>query len=521
MTDEEKVDVIVIGAGLSGLAAAKWLHEAGLKILVLEARDRVGGRTYTKCDPAVGGYVDLGGSYVGIAQNHIKQLAKEFGVETYDVRQDKNIIWYYNGTKKLFDSYGIPFFWNPFVALDFCNLFYLLDKWGEEIPCDAPWTAPRAEEWDRMSASEFADKYIWTKTVREFFKKFLIPMFSTNEAHESSLLGILWYIKQGYGTKCVFTAAQAEKFKGGSQMISDKIKEILGDRVLLKKPVYNIKQTRDTVTVTTIDGQEYKGRYAISAVPFPLLQKIHFEPSFPSLKNQLIQNVSMGSFIKSIVYYRTRFWSEKRLCGSAYVIDDNQPLSLLMSDTKPDGSYPALVGFIPGKKAREMVSLPRELRLHQICTEFQKMFDSIEASQPIRYEEQNWMAEQYSGGGYSVVYPPGSITSFGRVLREPFLRLYFAGTETAIRWTGYMDGAVSAGQRAAREVLAVMGRIPVDAIWEDELMEKENPCLPDNVPRFFKYLPSVSALVKTTCFIPIATLTGLLLYKHRNYIQLH
>lgn len=507
--EKEVFDAIIIGGGLSGLSAAKLLHENGLNILVLEARDRVGGRTFTKRDPSVGGYVDLGGSYIGPTQDYLRNLAEELGVESYEVKQDLKMVFHTKGSRKFFEKYGFPTYWNPFVNMDVNHLFYLLDKMAEEIPLDCPWNAPHADEWDRMTIKEFGQKYLWTQTARDLLSV-LLTLIVTSEPHESSTLWFLWYLKQSYGINVSISAGQDRKFVGGSQTLSDKIKELLGDRVLLEKPVYQLKQESSTVTVATLGGHEYTAKFVISAVPVPLLQKIHFEPSLPSLKNQMIQRLPVGSVIKCIVYYRNRFWRDKGLCGCTFSADgsDEHPLVYTLDDTKPDGSYPAIIGFIPSDKARRMVHMTREMRLRKICVSLAEILDCDEALQPVHYEEKIWMEEQYSGGCYTVMYPPGSMTMYGRALREPFGRLYFAGTETAVRWTGYMDGAVSAGKRAAREVLCFMGRLHLDDVWKDEVSPKVAPELPDPRSFFIRKLPSISGLLKTiTSLAVVGTFT--------------
>ncbi|KFM66293.1 Amine oxidase [flavin-containing], partial [Stegodyphus mimosarum] len=144
------IEVVVIGAGISGLSAAKWLKEAGISVVVLEARDRVGGRTLTKKDPKVN-YVDIGGAYVGPTQNRLLRMAKEFGVENYKVNEVEDLLHYKNGKRTRFRTGTLPGRRNPFVAMDINNIMWLMDKMGEEIPANAPWAAPHAEEWDTMT----------------------------------------------------------------------------------------------------------------------------------------------------------------------------------------------------------------------------------------------------------------------------------------------------------------------------------------------------------------------------------
>uniref|UniRef100_A0A646QDT1 Amine oxidase n=1 Tax=Hemiscolopendra marginata TaxID=943146 RepID=A0A646QDT1_9MYRI len=508
MGTEKTATVIVVGAGVSGLAAAKWLHEAGVEVLVLEARDRVGGRTFTKRGPKIK-YVDIGGAYVGPTQNNILRLAQELEVKTYKINEEESLLHVKNSSRRLFEKNNMPCHWNPLINLDMNNLFRMFDQMGEEIPAEAPWNAPHAYEWDNMTVKEFAEKNVYTKAVREFLENF-VKINVTSEAYEASFLWLLWYIKQCGGTKRIFSVTnggQERKFLGGSQQISEKMAARLGDKVILQKPVSGIQQINDEVIVTTLDGTKYKAEYVISAVPPALLMKIHFDPPLPILKNQLVQRIPMGSVIKCMVYYKRNFWREKGLCGEIILEGDDHPLCITLDDTKPDGTEPGIIGFIAGDKARKMSQLTKEQRKQAICKSLAKALNSDEALQAIHYEEKNWMEETYSGGCYTAMFPPGCMTRYGRVLREPFEHVFFAGTETATKWSGYMDGAASAGERAAREILNAMGKIHSDEIWQEAEENQEIVALPFDTTFSEKYLPSAQGFVR---FLKLTSFFGII-----------
>ncbi|KAJ4932933.1 hypothetical protein JOQ06_029771, partial [Pogonophryne albipinna] len=172
-------DVVVVGGGISGLSAAKLLKANGLTPVVLEARDRVGGRTFTVRNKETK-WVDLGGAYIGPTQNRILRLAKEYGIETYKVDEQESLVHYVNlpaaspwqhASSKLLTSIrgkshpfngSFPPMWNPFVLLDFNNLWRTMDEMGNEIPREAPWRAPHAEEWDKMTMLQLFEKICWT-----------------------------------------------------------------------------------------------------------------------------------------------------------------------------------------------------------------------------------------------------------------------------------------------------------------------------------------------------------------------
>nr|XP_013797139.1 PREDICTED: amine oxidase [flavin-containing] B isoform X3 [Apteryx mantelli mantelli] len=343
--------------------------------------------------------------------------------------------------------------WNPLAYLDYNNLWRTMDEMGKEIPNEAPWKAPHAEEWDKMTMQDFIDKVCWTKAAKNFATLF-VNVDVTSEPHEVSALWFLWYVKQCGGTARIFSTTnggQERKFVGGSGQISEKMMEQLGGRVKLRKPVVRIDQSGENVIVETLDHDLYEGKYVISAIPPALGLKIHFNPPLPSMRNQLINRIPMGSVIKCIVYYKETFWRKKDYCGTMIIEDEDAAIGLTLDDTKPDGSFPAIIGFILARKCRRLTNLTKEERKKKLCELYARVLGSEDALHPVHYEEKNWCEEQYSGGCYTAYFPPGIMTQYGRLLRQPIDRIYFAGTETATEWSGYMEGAVQAGERAARE----------------------------------------------------------------------
>lgn len=517
------------------------LTENGLDVLVLEARDRVGGRTLTSINSQNNLWTDLGGSYVGPTQDCILRLIDEFGLETYLVDEKDSIA--YLATKspvkprkcasceeannsdkqQVLKKYvasannsnritrRLKFFnHDPFPVggflsqLDMNHVVRLIDYMGRQIPSDAPWECPYAYEWDTTTVRQFIDTVAWTKNVRDFMHNVFVSVDVCCESTDASLLWFLWYVSQcgGFGRSIATTnGGQERKIKGGTQQISCKIREKLGNnRVLLNKPVYKIDQTLGPlVVVNTLDGSQYRADYVIIAVSPHLHLKMHYAPPLPPEKNLLAQRSPMGMVAKIILFYETEFWKEKGYCGS-FIIQSgdhvNYPVVLGLNETKPDGSHPSIIGFITARYWFETRHLSKEEKARIVARSYAQATECEEFLTPIHVEHFDWTCEQYSGGCYTTYYPTGVLSKFGPYLRQPFGRIYYAGTETAIKWSGYMDGAVSSGERAAREILHKLGRLDESQIWR---IEPPSTIIP---PKEFSYSwwqlnsPSIDSLVK-------------------------
>ena len=452
-------DVVVVGAGLAGLSAARAVARAGRSVIVLEARERVGGRTWNR--PVTGGsYIDAGAEFVGPTQDRIKALAKAAGVETFPTYNSGNNVYWKDGTRTTYAASGPTGIAPPDPAYlaDIAQIVQKLNTMAKEIDVTAPWKAKEAVEWDSETF------YTWLKANEANPDFMRLAATATDaifgqEPRDLSLLYAVYYIaasgnetNQGTFERNFQTAegAQQERFVGGSQLISIKVAAELGSRVVLNAPVQRIAQDAKGVNV-------YVGQYRVStklaivAVPPALAARIDYEPLLPALRDQLTQRAPMGSYAKVDAVYDSPFWRAEGLTGQAVSV--NGPVRVTFDSTPNEGSPGVLLGFIGGTDARRWYGLPAEQRRKAVLDNLVNYFGE-KARNPLQYIENAWADERFSRGDPVAGLPPGVLLDFGTALRAPVGRVHWAGTETSDFWVGYMDGAVRSGERAAEEVLA-------------------------------------------------------------------
>jgi monoamine oxidase len=326
----------------------------------------------------------------------------------------------------------------------------------KNFPVEAPWTTRRAMEWDGQTVESWKRRHLRTRGARLFLDVVVRAVF-TSEPRDLSFLYFLSYLKSGHGLESLISikgGAQESRFVGGAQRISICMAEQLGDRVLLDCPVRSITQDADGVTLQT-DRGPFRGHLVIVAIPPLLASRIHYAAALPTRREQLMIRMPMGSVIKYVATYERAFWREAGFSGEAF--SDTGPTVTTFDDSSHDGSQPALVTFSDGAAGRTWGERPADERRQAVLAELARFFGP-EAVHPTEFVEKNWNEDPWSGGCYAGVMGPGVMTNFGPALRQPCGRIHWAGTETAIDWTGYIDGAIESGQRAVKEVAGRLGK---------------------------------------------------------------
>ena len=443
----ESADVLIVGAGLAGLTAARELIAAGHSVLVLEARDRVGGRIVNE-DIGDGKIVEMGGQWAGPTQDKLYALAAEFGIGTFPTYDTGKKVLHFNGKRGTYTG-TIPRI-NPAVLADIGQAQARLEALAKKVPTDAPWTAPNAAKLDGQTFETWARRNTATRSARTLLALGAEAVFAAEPA-DVSMLHVLFYSHSGGSFQRLIDTtggAQQDRFAGGSALIPERLAASLGAVVRLESPVTGIAVAGGKVAATTPAGQ-FEGRRIVVTTPPHLAGRIEYAPQLPGWRDQLTQRAPMGSVIKTQVIYDEPFWRAEGLCGQA--TGDGAGSRVVFDNSPPDGSPGILLAFLEGDEARRLGREPAAIRRQAVVDSLARYFGP-RAAKPAGYRELDWQQEKWSGGCYGTLFGANVWTRYGPALRSPAGPIHWAGTETATVWAGYMEGAIRSGERVAAEV---------------------------------------------------------------------
>lgn len=440
-------DVVIVGAGFAGLKASLALKAEGKKILLLEAQDRVGGRC--KAGKISGQTVDFGGQWIGAHHRLFREEAQKAGIKLYPQYEKGKSLLSFNGKARRFN--WIPPF-SPFALMEILTFIFL---WGRDMKClpkGKPWQAKQALKWDALSFEGWLLSHAKTKQARDFARAVISGLFCV-EPSEISYLFFLEAMRQGRGMKVMMATsggAQQDKVLGGAWRVAKKMADQLEEALRLNSPVQKIIQKDHAVQIITASGESYRAKHVIIAVPPPLVEKMVFEPPLSSRKRGLFKHMPMGNVMKIHISYEKPFWRARKLSGEAIGIGLH--LGTVYDQTPQDEKIGILVGVIEGKHALALSNMSYEAR-RQIVIEDLVHYFGEEALHPLEYVDYDWTQDKWAEGGYAACMGTGTMGVYGPVLGMPDGRIHWAGTETATEWTGYFEGALQSGLRAAKEIL--------------------------------------------------------------------
>ena len=453
-----RADVAIVGAGFAGLAAARRLVAAGRSVVVVEARDRVGGRALNAHLPN-GNVTELGAQFIDRTHTHIAALADAVGVKTFETFNEGQNVSVFGGQRGLYPAAtGVPT--DPDVLGALAQALKLNTD-AKTIPVAAPWRAKDAAALDRQTLEDFKRANIPSPRGRAAFDAAVRVIWGAEPGEMSLLYALAFTAGAGNEThpgdfvRFITTprGAQEMRFIGGTQVIAQRVADRLGNRVLLGTPVRRIVQDADGVRLLA-NGLTVRAKRAIVTVPPALALDIAFAPALPRAKLQMLRGLRPGHTIKAEAVYPRPFWRDAGLSGQT--ISDGL-ITGTFDNSPPDASLGVLMGFIVGARARSFAALPAAQRRPAVLDAFATLVGE-QARTPTGFVVKDWTDDRWTRGCPTGHAPPGVLSRYGPALRRATGRVHWAGSETSTFWQGYMDGAVRSGQRAADEALKALRR---------------------------------------------------------------
>lgn len=445
-------DVAVVGAGLSGLVAARRLEARGASVIVFEARDRVGGKLLTE---SLGGVpVDLGARSIGGEHERVIALAQDVGVATVPQYASGRSIHYFGGRRSTTRSVWPRV--TPWYAEAAASVALLrIDRMIRRIPREHPWFAADAQSLDSMTLEDFKRRNVWTSGARAVVD-LLARLLLGAEPREISFLFFLAHARSIGGLNRLLERPEGVRelaFDGGAQQLCEQLRTHLHGDTRVGEPVVAIEQEEDSVVVRS-ERMESRVRYVVIALSPALAGRIRYSPPLPAARDALSQQMPLGAGTKAVAVFERPWWREQGLSG--FALADRGPVQLLVDESPADGSRGVLSALVAGYAARELGQLGVDERRRAVLSSVARLFGLNELV-PLAYRDYSWDVDPWSRGMPTAHMGPGVMSALGSVLREPAGRIHWAGTETATEWTGFMEGAVEAGERVASEVLARIG----------------------------------------------------------------
>lgn len=450
-----ETEVAVVGAGIAGLTAASTLAKEGTDVVVLEARDRVGGRTW---NIEIGGEAnELGGQWVAPYQSAMHSMLEELGIELFpSYREGEHVFVDAAGKTHRYAGHDSPLGSASERAFEAADS--KLDALAKELDPEAPWVHPDARRLDEVTFESWLQREVGDELARDLLRSWLAGGFLAKPAHTFSLLQGLWMIAGAGGTFELFEPDQCLAYRvvGGSQLIALRLAERLGDRVLLEAPARDIRWSDEGVEVEaegTHQGTQVKAGAAIVAIPPNMTTAIRFHPMLPAWRQRLGQNLSQGSINKILAVYEQPFWRQDGLSGQGFA-----PYELvreLYDNSPPSASAGVLTTFLAGENAERAGRLSAADRRAEVLESMAK-YVGPQALEPVDFIETDWSGQEWTRGAYGTSFGPGGLTRFGEDLRRPVGPIHWACTDIAGVGHIHMEGATRSGERAARACLAAV-----------------------------------------------------------------
>lgn len=437
-------DVIVIGAGLAGLQAALLLEEQGLKVLVLEASDRVGGRVRTL--DHLDGRPEAGGSEVGSGYARVLSMMDRVGglktskwadsiqlefVMAMDGKLMKPAEWATSALNDLPAAERDTGPWGPFA------LPMVVMPRPSPLPDLDSWQDPGFAELDVPFASWLQGRGASEQAIRLINEQLQGPTAAEVSA--------LWQLRAARLAPYMGTVESLVRIDGGMSRLTDAMAALLPAGVVLNAPVQAILSRDDGVEVHTADGARHQARYVLCTIPLPALRNVRVDPLPPSRQREAMTQVPYTHGTSVFFHVDKPYWEEDGLPASTWTLG---PVGRVFRYHYEGGYY--LWNFKSGPSTAKYNALADADAMALALKEFNAVRPStvgrIRPMAVMSWDRHPWTL------GHMAYRAPGQIRAFGNVLAEPHGRIHFAGEHTALLTSG-MEGAMESGERAALEIL--------------------------------------------------------------------
>lgn len=435
--------VVVVGAGLAGLRAAVALRAAGVEVTVLEAGGRVGGRTRTVRDGFVDGqYVESGAEWVDSDHPLMLDLLDRYGIALEGDGQDWTTL------RRLLFRAGVLHSPAQVRALS-PGIDAELERYEDVFASIAagitdpsrPDLHPAADHHDQRSMSDVAAEAGLGELAALFARRNSQGEFAEEPERVSSLFVAQ---QRAVGAKLgVATGHRSYRVRGGFSRVAEAMAGELGATIALAEPLVELDWTGPEIRVVTPRRTLLADRVVLACSLVPL-RRVRFTPDLPAGLRAAVDGLGYGTVTKTALQYPTRGWTH----GFANCELPSQRVYEPTVDQP--GAAGVLMSYTGGDGGRALAELDEAERMRRVAADHRTVHGV--SAEPIAGFSRAWSAEPRFGGSYAV-YRPGEVTRHWQVLREPCGPLWLAGEHVAT-WTGYMEGAVETGDRAAAGILA-------------------------------------------------------------------